>query len=289
MAITATQKSGRNLPTKRRSVTPEQEREIARLAMMGFSASRIKDELVRVGTLKPSDVSDRNLRRMVRDFASADTSEYWSLAAHKGDAAEGQLLLGVAFRIASESRGHGYLTKDLAAWVVRIWTACPGISLGLIVEISRAYQVMHHLGHDTRLLDLLLGSRYLTERDDDSWLGLQRLYGDVKDGAPALPPPMPGIFLDFDDDVPIADREDQSFMYLLLPVANDFGAPDKGDEKAFTVNPRSDEVSAEEGVREIGTMFISPRMARDAAERRERTMRERAAVATADDQRESVD
>jgi hypothetical protein len=125
--------------------------------MEGFNATQIHRKLGQEGLFKGHPLSLRTIQRMVREFAPIrDESGPWSLS--DADPEEARLVVDVLFQVLEANNGREWLTKDIAASIVRIRTASPSIPPTFAYRLSR-FARSASAQSDSRALDITLGAR----------------------------------------------------------------------------------------------------------------------------------
>ncbi|MBI2862917.1 MAG: hypothetical protein HYX89_08855 [Chloroflexi bacterium] len=91
------------------------------------------------GVIKTALPTQRTIERMVRAIKSGDKSPPWSLA--EADPADAGLVLGVLAAIIIETEGRRrHVSKDLAAWIVKIRCIAPDLEAFEVFRIAMEYQ-----------------------------------------------------------------------------------------------------------------------------------------------------
>jgi hypothetical protein len=141
----------------RRQTTPEQERAMWAGFLEGRSGSQIHREMAVKGLLFPPhpNVNVRLVQSRLREMQQMtppDESGPWSFA--ESNAEEARLILPVLAAVLEQPAGDGAtISRDIAAWIVRIRTAAPTLPPWHAYGYAILYRAAAAHKQDTRELD----------------------------------------------------------------------------------------------------------------------------------------
>lgn len=109
--------------SRRWSIEPDVEDELQTLLALGTSPARAIARLAAEPTYRERLPSLRTAQRMAREVRPASPGERWSFA--HADPDEARLILPV---LAVVAEGYGSLSRETAAWLVRVRIAAPDLT-----------------------------------------------------------------------------------------------------------------------------------------------------------------
>jgi hypothetical protein len=137
----------------RRKVTVELDTRVRELVFLGYGAAQIHRQLASEELInEEGNPSEKTIQRMVKDYTPEDPSGPWSFAESTGE--EARLILPVLAAVLEQTAGDGgAISRDIAAWIVRIRTAAPTLPPWDAYGYAILYRAAAAHKRDTRELD----------------------------------------------------------------------------------------------------------------------------------------